>query len=113
MMGRPIWLLQMTQCMSAIWSVVSAYDGWACSIEVYACRWEILDPVRRFLGFSLDFAINGLGSIDFFGGSFSFFLWIFKKNNISLKKGKKLIYKNFQNFQNHHNYLQYKSILKI
>jgi len=37
----------LTQCVSDIWSTIHAYDGWVCSIEVYASRWEFLDKVRE------------------------------------------------------------------
>jgi hypothetical protein len=37
------------QCLSDIWSIIRAYDGWVCSIEVYASRWEFLDTVRESL----------------------------------------------------------------
>jgi hypothetical protein len=28
----------LTQCVSDIWSTIHKYDGWVCSIEVYASR---------------------------------------------------------------------------
>jgi hypothetical protein len=30
--------LNLTQCVSGIWSTMCAYGGWACSIEVHASR---------------------------------------------------------------------------
>jgi hypothetical protein len=44
----------MIQCTSDIWSTycVHMMDG-ACSIEVHASRWEVLDPAREAFDFKL------------------------------------------------------------
>ncbi len=36
----------LTHCVSDIWSIICAYDKCACSIEVHASRWEVLNSGR-------------------------------------------------------------------
>jgi hypothetical protein len=43
-----------------IWRTMCAYDGWACSVEVHAFRWQVLHQVREV--FSSEFAPAIMGS---------------------------------------------------
>jgi hypothetical protein len=51
--------LNLTQCVSDIWSTMSAYGGWARSIEVHASRSEVLDPVGKVFSLQFEPAIKG------------------------------------------------------
>jgi hypothetical protein len=49
-----------TQCVIDIWNIMYAYDGWACSIEMQASRWEVLlDPIKGNLMFNFNW--TGVG----------------------------------------------------
>ncbi len=42
-----------------IWRTMCAYDGWACSIKVYAPKWEVLDPIREVFCLMFEPVIKG------------------------------------------------------
>jgi hypothetical protein len=43
----------LTHCVSDIWNIICAYGKCACSIEVHASRWEVLNSGRGFFWFEV------------------------------------------------------------